>query len=229
MGVRMIRTLITALLLLSAGLASAKGYNGGFGMFGPGLGFVDYSGLNSTLGRYGFERLGSLHPMMGGAGYGFINRIVIGGGGWGGDQTAASESLNLRCRVTVSGGEFQVGYSLISVKRLIVTPLLGIGGAGYEISLQPATGSVGNLDSLLAHPGRTSSLSFSSLSTSLQLGITIPVSFVALHLRGGYCLMPGSPAWTMGDGATIIRGPSVAKGLPFVLLYVGFGGFGRND
>ncbi|MEO0074288.1 MAG: hypothetical protein ABIK43_06520 [candidate division WOR-3 bacterium] len=223
------RSLVIALTLLLARISFSRESGGGIGMFGPSLGFIDYSGLNSTLRRYGFEQLASPHPMMGGAGYGFINRIVIGGGGWGGSQTVASESLNLRCQVSVSGGEFQVGYSVVFTRRFVLTPLLGIGGTGYEISLQPATGSVTNLDSLLAHPGRTSALSFSSLSTSLQLGLTLPVSFVALHMRGGYYLMPGSPAWTTGDGSTVIRGPSVAKGMPFASLCIGFGGFGKDN
>jgi hypothetical protein len=223
------RVLLATLCLgLLAPVALAKGGAGGYGGFTTSIGFVDFSGLNSTLGRYRFDELGSLQWLNGGAGFGWIDRVMIGGSGWAGTQTVASESLGLRCRVTVSGGQFDLGYTVIDFRRLSVTPMLGIGASGCEIALEPANASLPNLDSLLLHPGRTSAVSYTEFAGSLQLALTIPISFVALQLRGGYAFTPGTPAWELADGGKLLRGPAVAKGMPFVHLCVLFGGRSRG-
>jgi hypothetical protein len=156
-----------------------------------------------------------------------VDRIVIGGSGWGGSQTIASDSL--RARVSISGGEFDLGYSLISIRHLIVAPVLGIGGGGYTIELQKLTPDVPNFGQLLQYPGRTSTVSYSSFTLTPQLMIVVPVSFVGLQLRGGFTYAPMTPEWMLEDGGKLLNGPTVAKGMPFASLNVVFGGFGTGS
>ncbi len=214
--------LLLAVLLASTAIA-AKPVNGGFGCFGPTVTFIDASGLNAAFAPHGMTELGSLQWGFGGAGYALIDRIVIGGSGWGSSQTVASDSL--RARVSISGGEFDLGYSLISIPHLIVAPVLGIGGDGYTIELQNLTGDVPNFGQLLLKPGRTSTVSFSSFSLAPQLMVVVPVSFVGLQIRGGYAYLPMTPEWELADGGKLLNGPTVGKGMPFASLNVVFGGF----
>jgi len=215
--------LLAGLLLVSVAVA-APPVNGGFGCFGPTVGFGNFDSLDAAFATGGItKKLSSMHWGFGGAGYALIDRIVIGGSGWGGSQTVASESL--RAQVEVSGGEFDLGYQVFSMKHLIVAPMLGIGGSGYSIELQKLSGTAPNFNELLQNPGRTSTVSFSSFSLTPQLMITIPVSFVGLQLRGGYCYTPVNPEWKLANGGKLPSGPAISKGMPFVTLNVVFGGF----
>lgn len=223
--------MLTLALLAAVGGASAKAgtaNGGGFGAFGPSLVFADFTGLNDALSGAGIAReLDGMHWMFGGSGYALIGRVAIGGMGWGGSQSVASDSL--RARVSLSSGEFDMGYSVLSVPHLIVTPMLGIGGGGYTVELERLTGSVPNFDSLLRYPGRTSSISFSSFTLNPQILITIPVSFVGLQLRGGYLFSPAASEWELADGGTMLSGPTVAKGAPYVSLNIVFGGMSAKS
>jgi hypothetical protein len=55
--------------------------------------------------------------------------------------------------------------------------------------------------------------------------VTIPISFVGLQLRGGYCYTPMNSEWGLEGGSTLSSGPTISKGMPFVTLNVVFGGF----
>jgi len=207
--------------------AMAKSGTGGFGGFGPTLGFVNFSGINAPLKNQGFDELGSMHWGMGGAGYAFVRSVVIGGSGWGGTQTVANDSV--RCRVGVGGGQFEAGYVLYGSKHLIVAPMLGIGGAGYTITREPIRGDVQNFDSLLLHPGRESEIAFSEFSLVPELAVTVPIAFVGLQLKAGYNFIPVAPVWELSDGGRLNKGPAVSKGLPFISLNIIFGGMGREQ
>jgi hypothetical protein len=214
-------------LVLAVPTAAAKPVEGGFGCFGPTLGFGNFDGLNTAFANADIEdqQLSSLHWMFGGAGYALLERVVIGGSGWGGDQIVASDSL--RAKVSVSGGEFDIGYQVLSMKNLIVAPMLGIGANGYDIELQKLTGDVPNFDDLLEHPGRTSTVSTSSFLLNPHLMITIPISFVGIQLKGGWMFTPANDGWELADGARLNSGPAIAKGMPYASLNVVFGGFSK--
>jgi len=222
-----VRSLVVC-LLTAAIAGSALGANtmrGGFAGFGPTVLFGDFSGLNDAFARQGMDKLHSTHWTMGGSAFGVHDRIVIGGGGWGGAQTVSSESL--AAEVTIAGGEFDIGYCVIKHEHLLVAPVLGIGGTVYGIGLTPVGDDVSSLDRLLQHPGRTSSASSAALHLSPQLMVTVPISFVGLQLRGGYQYQPLSSAWWLSDGGRLLEGPSMAKGTPFAALSIVFGATGK--
>ena len=218
------RRLILVVLALAATAVAAPPFNGGFGCFGPTVGIVNFSGLDDALATGGItQKLGSMQWGFGGAGFALIDRVVIGGSGWGSSQTVGSNDL--RATVEIAGGEFDLGYQLFSLKRLLIAPMLGIGGSGYTIELQKLSGMPPTFDSLLQNPGYTSKVSFSGLTLSPQLMITVPISFVGLQLRGGYCYTPMNPQWGLEGGSKLAKGPAISKGMPFVALNVVFGGF----
>jgi hypothetical protein len=215
---------LLVVVLLAATAVAARPVNGGFGCFGPTVGFVNFDGLNAAFTNGGITQ--KLEPMqwgLGGAGYALIDRVVIGGSGWGSSQTVASDSL--RAQVEIAGGEFDLGYQVFSIEHLLIAPMLGIGGSGYTIELQKLSGTIPSFNELLLNPGRTSTVSFSSLSLTPQLMITVPISFVGLELRGGYAYTPMNPEWQLENGGKLPTGPTISKGMPFVTLNVIFGGF----
>jgi hypothetical protein len=212
--------------LLAVSVAVAKPVNGGFGCLGPTVGIVNFDGLNDAFEDGGVqlkEKLETLHWGFGGAGFALIDRIVIGGSGWGGSQTVGSDSL--RATVEIAGGEFDLGYQVFSTKHLLIAPVLGIGGGGYTIELQKLSPTPLKFDDLLKNPGRTGKVSFSGLILSPQLMVTVPIKFVGLQLRGGYCYTPVTPEWGLEGGSKLSSGPAITKGMPFATLNVVFGGF----
>ena len=218
------RRLILVVLALAAAAVAAPPVNGGFGCFGPTVGIVNFSGLDDALATGGIsQKLGSTQWGFGGAGFALIDRVVIGGGGWGSSQTVGSDSL--RATVEIAGGEFDLGYQVFSMEHLLLAPVLGIGGGGYTIELQKLSEGPLSFGELLENPGRTSKVSFSGLTLSPQLMVTVPISFVGLQLRGGYNYTPVTPEWKLEGGSTLSEGPAIAKGMPFVTLNVVFGGF----
>jgi hypothetical protein len=163
---------------------------------------------------------------FGGGGYALIDRIVIGGSGWGGDQYFESDSLN--AKVSFAGGEFDLGYAVLSIPHLIVAPMLGIGGAGYDVELARRGDLPSTFDEMIQARGLTSRVSTSSFSLNPHLMVTVPISFVGLQLRGGYVYTPAQGQWQMADGQALLSGPAVGKGAPYVSLNVMFGGVGNS-
>jgi len=223
---RHIAAALLAGLLLASVAVAATPINGGFGCFGPTVGIVNFDGLNDAFEDGGVmlkEKPSSLQWGFGGAGFALIDRVVIGGSGWGSSQTVGSE--NLRATIEIAGGEFDLGYQVFSMKHLLIAPVLGIGGGGYTIELQDTSGAPGSFNQLLKNPGRTSKVSFSGLTLSPQLMVTVPIKFVGLQLRGGYCYTPATPEWGLEGGSKLSKGPDISKGMPFATLNVVFGGF----
>jgi hypothetical protein len=213
-------------LLLSSLTVAAPPFNGGFGCFGPTVGIVNFDSLSNAFSEGGVvlnKKPSSLQWGFGGAGFALIDRVVIGGSGWGSSQTVGSSDL--RATIAIAGGEFDLGYQVYSLKHLLIAPVLGIGGGGYTIVLQDTSGAPTNFPQLLENPGRTSKISFSGLTLSPQLLVTVPISFVGFQLRGGYCYTPVNPEWGLEGGSNMFDGPAISKGMPFVTLNVVFGGF----
>ncbi|MGQ9707919.1 MAG: hypothetical protein ACUVUR_03465 [bacterium] len=216
------------LLVFVIAAAVARGTAGGYGCFGPSLSLINYDDINASLARNRVKKLSSQHWLFGGGGYALVNRVIIGGAGWAGTQTVASESLNLFCRVNYGGGEFRAGYTVLDIKHLIIAPSLGIGGGGYSINLGPYNQTVPNFDSLLNHPGRTSTVNLSGFTLNPQLAIIIPITFLGLEIRGGYNFGPLAAAWEFEDRGILAQGPEMATANPWFSLNVIIGGFSRE-
>jgi len=225
---RTLFALLTLVLVAGTAFGRSKPQSGGIGWFGPTLAFVDPKPLNDALSaRFTpTKSLGSSLWGFGGGGYALIERVVIGGSGWGGDQYFESESLN--AKVTLGGGEFDMGYAVVSIPHLIIAPMLGIGGTSYDVELSRRGELPLSFDDLLQMQGLTSKVSTTSFSLNPHLVLTIPISFVGLQLRGGYLYTPAFGQWEMADGGRELAGPVMGKGTPYASLNVVFGGFDRG-
>jgi hypothetical protein len=219
----MIRSLVVCLLTAAiAGSAlGADAVENRFVGVGPTVLFGDFSGLNDAFARQGIGKLSSTHAVAGLSGFGVFGRAVFGFGGWDGDQTVSSDSLT--AKVTIRGGEFNIGYCVVKQAHLLVAPVLGIGGNVYDIALAPVNSDFSSFNNMLQHPRRTSSVSSAALLLSPQLMVTVPIAFVGLQLRGGYQYQPASSKWELSEGGQLTEGPSMARGTPFAALSVVFG------
>lgn len=204
----------------------ARGTTGGMGTFGPTLGLINFKEVNAAFERAGMGKLSSQHWMFGGSGYAIANRVIIGGAGWGGTQTVTSDSVT--CRVSYGGGEFRAGYAVLDLKHLLVAPTLGIGGGGYKIELDPYNKPAPHFDSLLLHPGRSTTISYSGFTLTPQLAFVIPISFIGVELRGGYTFGPFAAGWELDEHTVLRGGPKMSNATPFFSLNVLFGGFSRE-
>ena len=217
---------LLAVALLAAVASAAPPVNGVFACFGPAVGLVNFDSLDIAFSQGGVsltDKPSSLQLGFGGAGFVLVEKVVIGGSCWGGSQTVGSDDL--RATIEIAGGEFDIGYRALSLRRLLIAPMLGIGGGGYTIKLQDTSDAPRSFHGLLQNPGMTSKVSFSGLTLSPQLMITIPISVVGVQLRGGYCYTPVNPQWKLEGGREQFKGPAISKGMPFVTLNVTLGGF----
>jgi hypothetical protein len=219
--------LYLVLLVAAPTVSFARTWGGGFGYFGPAICITDVDGLNQVFRRNGYNsEFSSIHWLMGGGGYALINRVIIGGSGAGGSQSIASN--NTRSRLDIGGGHFEVGYMPLVLKHLFLGPALGIGGWNYTLTLEPTAGDVQNLDSLLAHPGRTSQASLSRLTITPELIVHVPISFVGVQLKAGYIFAPTGQEWTLAHGNKLLNGPEIASGTVFANVNVAFGGMDQE-
>lgn len=226
-------TAIAVLLLLVPAIGLAKKSSkksvpsGAFGGFGPQVAYTDFEGINLVLQDNGIGELDALHWMFGGGGWAHIGRVVLGGSGWGGSQTVSGESVLVR--VDLAGGQFEAGYSVLKMKHCIITPMLGIGGSGYDIRVENQQNLPRNFEEFLNRAGPTSTIGFTGFTLTPEVMFTFPISFFGLQLKAGYGFTPGTPEWEFGGGASLIKGPDVAQGMPFVVLNVVFGGMDRKS
>ncbi len=219
------RKFVVVLFILTTAVF-ARGTSGGIGTFGPALGIIDFSEINQHLQENGFDKLSSAHWMFGGGGYAIANRTVIGGAGWSGSQTVTSESV--ACEINYGGGEFRAGYIIIDLPNLMVTPMIGIGGGGYTIQLEPYQHKPFSFDELLKNPGRTSTIAYSGFRLNPQIAITIPISFIGLDIRGGYNLGPFTSRWRFSDNSPLTQAPAIKNGTPWLSINIMLGGLSRE-
>ena len=140
---------LLVVVLAASTTVAAPPVNGGFGCFGPTVGLVNFDGLSRAFNGGGYQFIQPLSSMQwgfGGAGFALIDRVVIGGSGWGSSQTVGEEAL--RATVEIAGGEFDLGCQVLSLEHLLIAPVLGIGGGGYTIELQKLSGAPLTFDSL---------------------------------------------------------------------------------
>ncbi|MEO0075179.1 MAG: hypothetical protein ABIK31_03600, partial [candidate division WOR-3 bacterium] len=158
--------------------------------------------------------------VFGGGGWGQGNRVRFGGIGMGGGKVVTNDSVSVE--IGYGFGLFEVGYALVNLKHLIITPQVGIGGYGVGLKIK-ALKAPTNLDSLLFYPGGKSQVSKGGLILSPSLALDIPINVIGLHLKGGYLYSPLNSGWTHEEFANI-QGPDIKIKGPFVSIGVMFGG-----
>jgi len=203
----------------------------GFGGFGVGTIYQNMDNLNQRLTANGYQKIDSYFTTIGGGGYGYIgNKILIGGSGFGGVGNV-SESDSAQAEVSIGGGFFEMGYIAYEDSRFRIWPMLGIGGTGTSISINPKN-TTPDFDELLQDPKR--SVNFASGSLGLKAAINADAVFtikkddgkttIGASLQGGMIYEASNNLWTMGNGSEVFNGPNMPREKFFLTLNIYFGG-----
>jgi hypothetical protein len=215
---------------LALPVGAEAGEKGGAGHFGVGIIRPNLGSLNGKLTENGYPGLGDSVTVLGGGGYGIIDRLVIGGGGGGFTQTAANDQYSS----TLEGGYglFQLGYIVHSTERSRLFPLVGIGGAGATLRLRDLKRTAPGLGQAFTAPNE---VAYSTGSGLLDLGLGADFFLggddspkragLIAGLRIGYLHSFGQQGWKMG-GSPAPGLPSFGLDGPYLRLTIGGGGSG---
>lgn len=124
---------ILSLFFFSPIYAQNNIQGGGGGGFTIGYGTMDVSAFNDFLPD-NYPKFNGTHLLMGGMGYGFNNRFVMGGGG---SALIGDEIINDSLSASIGGGmgTFNFGYLLVNREQMKIFPMLGLGGGGYGLNI----------------------------------------------------------------------------------------------
>jgi hypothetical protein len=223
-----IALLVLPALMLVANPALAKkdgkSEAGGWGGFGPYVGFFNPDDFNKFMADRGFdqEKLARQHFMFGGGGLAVVDRVTIGGYGFGGHQRSSSAAKVLY--VDYGFGAFELGYLLLCCDHLKLGPALGIGGGGYTLTLTPSSRTLPSFDTLLENGVQSWTISNSSFTLAPAITVLVPINWVGLMLKGGYLYSPAAADWKIGDIPIAAPAPPLHSSGPFLSLQVVFGG-----
>ncbi len=215
------KLLIVGLLIFATGSLWASG---GFGGFSVNYLMPDMSGLNSRLREYGYPELNEGIIGLGGQGFGMIDHLLIGGGGFGGQSVSENDQYKLS--YSYGGGFFNIGYGIPIFRKVQVLGIIGIGGAGGTLKFNQITGDA-SFDSLLANPAREATISYNSFSVELSAGVQvfeIGSGFIHGLVKGGYIFYVTEPDWKFESGNELLGGPDAGNGFPYIGVTLLFGG-----
>lgn len=210
-----------AVFLVLVLAVAAFAWEGGYGGFMFSYMMPDLSALSAPFEANGLPAMDEPVLTYGGGAWGSPGGVLVGGWGFGGSRTL--DGTDVKVKLSYGGGFFEAGYFINFWKGLGVAPVLGIGGTSIEMELRPMLGDV-EFDSLLANPGRTSLLEYSTFTLAPNLVINIPIKFLALQLKGGYMWSPFQGKWKLGDGAQLWDGPEINPSGIFATACLMFGG-----
>lgn len=223
---KLILTLMFIMLLATS--LTGKPIYGGFGGFSYSGMYNDYSSLNQYFTNAGLPAISnSLYFNEGGAGYGIINNIIIGGSSI--SSNTVSENNNITAYINAEGGFFELGYMFDIIQYIDIFPIIGFGSMNYKIVLRPELGDI-TFDSLLLTPARVSTLDKNSIAGHISGNIMFKLpfasehAFVGLMLGGGYMIAPSFGNWKLEDGSIVRNGPEMPLGTPYGKVCIVFGG-----
>lgn len=199
-----------------------SGGAGGFGLWGL---IPDTESLNESFEKHGIKKVKDVFYGWGGAGWGVVENLFIGGGGFGTSKSTGKEDLSVE--FSYGGGFFELGYSVLNTNLISIFPSLGIGGYEFDMRFIPKLSDI-PFDSLIENPRRISEINISGIlfNSSINLFIFLK-KFTGLILRFGYFYLPSS-SWELDGGYRVLSHPDFnPSGFYFTMNFV-FGGFNKN-
>ncbi|MEO0101551.1 MAG: PDZ domain-containing protein [candidate division WOR-3 bacterium] len=198
---------------------------GGFGGFSPTLSIFNFNKVNEVLAQNQFtNKFSQTHFGFGGGGWAQVGKVTIGGFGFGGSQSVASDSLAIDA--DFGAGFFEVGYIPITIKFFNPRFLLGIGGGGFTFFLKPNKIPPTNFEDLIKNPNFGAKITKGGFALSPGLSLDFPISFIGFSLKGGYIFFPGKSSWEYETGQKMNNGPDLNLSGPYFQFYIFFGGRG---
>ncbi len=209
----------------SQNVGSSGKFFGGGGYFSFGVSFLNLDKLNRVLGDNNRAQFRSSFLNIGGGGYGVLNRVVIGGEGFG-ILSQKRDKGSFRSVLSGGYGFFNLGYIIYEGGRLRFYPVIGIGGSGLNLKIFEVAEV--NFKDAVENPKKIFEASLSSLSVKSELGVDYKIGGRyggwVLGLRVGYVFSPIVGDWKMGDEVVLRNGPEV--GVNGFYLRLNFGGYG---
>lgn len=242
--------ILTGLLLLLSAAAVFAGDEpiefGGWGGLSIGASYLDLSDLNDFLDPVNFEKISSWRPYVGLAGHAIIfEKIVLGGRG--GFSQVNADDNDIELQFNAGWGQFEVGYAVLNGRYGVLAPLLGIGGYGYNLTLDGPLWRLGhglwehdNADSIASGgraidktPGKVN-LSTGGLHSFIGVTYLYPVRFAQSEEGGFGMFLSGvtvggtlqllESGWRFDDGDELMGGPDIPFNTFFAVINIAFGG-----
>lgn len=207
----------------------------GYSMFGIGSSIVDIKALNSRIENKGYSKISDNFISLGGGDYKIINKMIIGGEGYG---LIGEETVSGSYKRTIEGGYgfFNLGYILYSTNNLRIYPFLGLGYSTIDLKIIEKGTSSPSFDDVLGNPKRGVDLTINGFCLNLAFETDYLLKIgrdekkekeLILGLRAGYILTPFKGDWEM-SGINISDGPKIGITGPYTCLMIGIGGFGKE-
>ena len=228
-----------ASLIFGQGATSQQINSGGFGhfMIGPAWSLSqkvdDYLAQPNVLGN-SFQPIQS-GVLAGGEGFAVINRVLIGGGGYGISHFSQSSDSGSLIKAG-GGGYFKAGYIVWTRTRSFMTANIAFGGFGYtyEITNNRAQNGIYFNQEFPINKGETRRYTYGGTSFDFSYGIkTVVGKRQEADRCGGFmlgtdvgCLLNIATGDWVGAEDNIIGPPSPGMmAIPYIRLTIGGGGF----
>ena len=197
--------------------------HGGYGGMLLGSYWSNLSTLNDKLTQFNIAKFDVPVFYKGGAGYGIIGRLLIGGGG--GSSLLHTESANTFVKLEINSGFFELGYVHPLSEVAFIAPYMGLGSEKQTLSIGPANISW-HFDSLFVTPQGVARLIADNYMVKLGLLLQYMRTFVGLQLRMEYGYSPVETVWKVEGGYEVLGAPKYHAGGLFIGLAIVFGAIG---
>lgn len=206
------------------------------GFFMIGWQKLDLDELNSRMVPNGFPSLSENLLSLGGGGWGWKDRFLIGGEGHallGPDEATADGAY--KTQMAGGYGQLDLGYRIYTGERLNVAPVLGLGGGVVSIDLFERSSPT--FDEILSDPLTGTHLSASGFHFDVSVAIDARLTRrvkedgdedgFAIGFRAGYAFSPGDWDWELNDQTELPGGPQLGISGPYVRFMLG--GWSRDS
>lgn len=221
--------LVILLVSLAISLqAQMDAIHGSAGHFRFGYANHNLSAMNNWLPA-NYPDLRNDFITVGGTGYVIMNRVILGGEGFGSTGTTVSRDT-LSASPTIGRGMLNVGYVVYDYKNFLLYPLFGFGGGATTIRFRENAG-FGNI------VNRVKETDFSFTNSNLMLSISVGADsyFISesrkhgfsLGLRAGYIYALQNATWRRNS--TEISGPNMSTSGFYFTIGIGGGRLSRKQ
>jgi len=202
---------------------------GGFGLFQVSTLLPMIGPINDALEEAGYGTFANPGYALGGMGFGIIHNFIIGGEGNGviGDRREIGRGY--RGSWDSAYGMVQLGYTFQPSERLVLYPLLGIGGGSFSFTFYPVEPGVREFSEALKNPRQGSVITATGPLLGLSLGALYllgsdPQGGWVISLRAGYLYSP--LPWDFQLFSHSLENTPKFRGVSGPFLLVGIGGGG---
>ena len=172
-----------------------------------------------------------LFPILGGQGFGLLNRFLIGGSGAGLLSRSVDAAGDREVSASGAWGTFDFGYQLLRVNGFLIAPVISLGGYGMSVTVASKTEATFN--DILQNSNRSVTLTNNGFLTGISLvakAIVVGRNAQVAGAKSGYTLglrvggLYGFPihGWR-ANGADVNGGPPFGLRGGYAALSLGFG------